>query len=207
MSSFDLVAVRGAVRFRGDYQNVLKFPDPDVNREIQATFGDFWRIVADVHQGWWDKLDTTKSTTANVAFIALPADCWRVQGVDIADGTDWVELRQVGVSDRNRFGGTATDKPEAYRLTARGVDLLPVPDTAYSLRFAYTPVPETLADGVAREWYTGWEEYVIEGTLFRLDKLAHRPHERGRDGGGRAALRRQRAPVAGAGVHPAPRVG
>lgn len=174
MTALNRADIRAAVRFRGDYQNVLKFPDADVNREIQSTFGDFWRIIADTHQGWWDKLDTSISTTANQAFVALPADCWRLQGLDLLDGSEYVELIQVGLEARNRFGTTAA-MPEAYRTSARGCELYATPDKVYGLRFHYTPVPDALADGTSREWFTDWEEYVIEGTLLRLDRRERKP--------------------------------
>lgn len=174
MSSLNRADIRNAIRFRGDYQNVLKFPDTDVNREIQTAFGAFWRLVDDVHQGWWDKEDTSRTTTNNVAFVAAPSDAYRIKAVDILDSSDYIELRQIGLSDRNKFG-SSTDMPEAYRLSVRGAELYPIPNATYSLRFIYTPVPDTLDDAVAREWYTGWEEYVIEATLLALDKRERRP--------------------------------
>ena len=173
MAAITLAQLRSTVRFRGDYQNVRKFPDADVNEVIQKAFGDFWQVVADAHQGYWDTLGNV-STTASTAYVALPSDAWRVQGVDRFDGTETIELLQVGLSDRNKFGATA-GTPRAYRTTARGLDLYPTPDAVYTLRVMYTPTAPLLQESQPREWYNGWEDYVIEGALFRLDERERRP--------------------------------
>lgn len=173
MAAIDLATIRGRVRFLGDYQNVQKFPNADVDKEIQTAFGAFYELVDDAHEGWWD-VATTGVTVSNQEYVALPADAWRVRGIDILDGGDYRELAQVGISDRNRFG-SATDMPDAYRLAARGAELYPTPNTAYTLRFTYAPKAPTLQEAQPREWYNGWEEYVIEATLLALDKREKRP--------------------------------
>lgn len=173
MSASTLADIRSEIRFRGDYQNVRKFPDDDVNKVIQKGFQAFWQIVADVHEGYWDTQGNV-TTTANVAYVALPSDCWRVQGVDRLDGGEYNELLQVGLSDRNKYGST-TSNPLAYRLTARGLDLYPTPDAAYTLRVMYTPTAPSLVESQPREWFNGWEEFVIEYALLKLDERERRP--------------------------------
>jgi hypothetical protein len=173
MALLDVPALRGVIRFRGDYQNVRKFPDADIDREIQSAFENFYQIVADTNQGWFDTT-VAAVTVANQAFVTTPADAWRVLGLDLLDGADYVELWQVGLSDRNRFG-TDTDQPVAYRLTARGADLYPTPNTTYTLRFVYTPRAPILLSAQQREWYNGWDDYVVEAVLLELDKREGKP--------------------------------
>lgn len=173
MTAIPRSTIRSTVRFRGDYTNVRKFPNTDLNREIQNAFDKFWRIVADTHQGWWDKQGSV-TTVASQAYIAAPADAWRVQAVDILRGSDYRPLAQVGIEARNRFGST-TGEPDAYRLSSRGLELYATPNAAYTLRVHYTPLPDTLDEDTEREWYTGWEDYVIEETLFQLDKRERKP--------------------------------
>lgn len=173
MALFTLKEIREAVRFRGDYKNVRAFPDADLNREIQQSFGKFYQLVAEVEEGWWDT-DTTITTMNGVPHVALPADVWRVQGVDLLDGGDFRTLRRVGRSDRNRFANTPAE-PEAYRLSARGVELMPTPNAEYTLRVLYIPIAPALEEDVAREWYNGWDEFVIAETLRKLDEREGRP--------------------------------
>lgn len=173
MTAIARSTIRDTVRFRGDYTNVRKFTPADLNREIQRAFDKFWRIVADTHQGWWDTQGTV-TTTINQAYVAAPTDSWRIQAVDILIGTEYVPLLQVGLEARNRYGSTAS-QPLGYRLSARGLELYPTPNLAYTLRVHYTPKPATLDESTLREWYTGWEDYIIEGVLFQLDKRERKP--------------------------------
>ncbi len=164
MATKTLAEILEIVRFRGDFRNVQRFPTANVNAEIQAAWTELYELVADTNEGYFDT-SATAATTAGTAFVAGPSDMWRVRGVDRLDGSDYIPLDQVGIDDRNRFGST-TDEPSAYRLTARGIDLYPTPGAIYTLRVTYTPTAPVLS--AAREYFNGWEEYVIYGALIRL---------------------------------------
>lgn len=173
MALFTLEQIRAVVRFRGDYQNVKKFPNADVNTEIQGAFGAFWELIADTHEGYWDTFASV-STVADQAYVAMPAGTWRVLGLDILEGDEYTQLAQIGVAERNRYG-SSTDQPLAYRLTARGADLYPTPNGVYTLRVVYTPSAPALQEAGAREWYNGWEDFVVTETLRRLDERERKP--------------------------------
>jgi hypothetical protein len=168
----DLDDIRAVVRFRGDYRNTVRFPAANIDTEIQAAFGELWELIADTNEGYWD-VTATVVTIASDDFVALPVDVWRVRKISRVDGSDFVPLVQVGIDHSDRYG-TATDKPRAFRLTARGADLYPTPDAIYTLRVAYTPRAPNLALEGQREYYNGWEEYVIYGALLRLTLNEHR---------------------------------
>lgn len=160
-----LAEIRSIVRFRGDFRNAIRFPDANVDTEIQAAFGEFYEIVVDANEGYYDTTGNV-ATTNGVGFVALPTTAWRVRGIDRLDGTDLIPLVRIGVNDRYRWT-TGPGEPDAFRLTARGADLYPTPDAIYTLAVTYTPVAPTL--GVtSREFYNGWEEYTIFGALIRL---------------------------------------
>lgn len=165
MASFSLAQILAAVRYRGDFRDTIRHPDSSVTVEIQAAFAEFYELVASVNEGYWDT-SATLSTVAGQGYVALPSDVWQVRGVDFLDGLDYRQLDQIGVSDRNRYSNT-NDEPVAFRLTARGADLFPTPNAIYTLRVTYTPSAPTLS--AARDFYNGWEEYVIFGALARLE--------------------------------------
>lgn len=173
MSALTLADIRGEVRFKGDYQNLRKFPNTDVDKVIQRQFDNFWRLVEETNQGWWDT-EGTITTVANQAYVALLADTWLVKAMDRSDSDGWVEMSQVGLNQRNRYANV-TGKPLSFRLTSRGAELYPTPDMAYTLRQTYTPKPPKLAESQPRDYYTGWEDYLITGTLLELDTRERRP--------------------------------
>lgn len=165
MATKTLAQIRSIVRFRGDFRNTVRLPDSAIDVEIQAAFGEGYELVADVNEGYFDTT-ATLSTVASQGFVALPSNAWRVRALDRLDGEDFCALEQVGIKDRNRYG-SSRDKPLAYRLTARGADLYPTPDAIYSLRLTHTPTAPTLG-ATPTEFYNGWEEYTVYGTLVRL---------------------------------------
>ncbi len=173
MAQVDRSTLRATIRFRGDYQNVRKFPNADVDREIQKSFGEFYELVDNAHQGYWDT-EADVVTIASQGYVALPGDAWRVLGIDRVDGDSTIAMDQIGPGERNRYGSTPGE-PCAYRLVARGANLYPTPDAVYTLRMTYTPTAPLLQDSVAREWYNGWEDYVIESTLIKLDSTQGKP--------------------------------
>lgn len=173
MSAISRATLRETIRNRGDYTNVRRFPASYINTELQSAFGKFYQLVAECNEGWWDTTGTAATVNAQ-AYVALPSDCWTVRAVDRLDGSDYVEMPQVGLSERNKFSSTS-GKPVAYRLTARGAELYPTPNAVYTLRVTYTPKAPDLEESATREWYNGWEDYVIEETLLQIDKREQRP--------------------------------
>ena len=157
--------IRTIVRNRGDFRNTVRFPNSVIDTEIQAAFDEFYAMVVEANEGYYDT-STTTPTVAAQAYVALPSGVWIVRAIDRLNGTEYDPLCRVGVKDRNRYGSTQSE-PLAYRLTARGADLYPTPNAIYTLRITYTPVAPTL-DSTQREFYNGWEEYAIFGALLRL---------------------------------------
>lgn len=174
MTALSRAEIRSTIRLRGDYTNVRRFPNDYLNTEIQTAFGHFWRIVDEAHQGWWDT-EGTVTTTASQAYVALPTDAKIVKGVDRLDGSEYEPLTQIGIADRHRFDSSGTGKPLAYRLSARGIELYKTPNTAYTLRVFYTPKPPALTENERREWFDGWEDFVIEKVLLELDDREKKP--------------------------------
>lgn len=155
----------GIVRFRGDMRNSVRFPDANLTTEIQAAFAEGYELVVKVNEGFYDTLANV-TTSAGVAFTALPSDTWIARAIDRLENGEYIPLPRVGIKDRNRYGVTQ-GKPCGHRLTARGIDLYPTPDAVYTLRVTYTPVAPTL-DTTPREFYNSWEEYAVFGALVRL---------------------------------------
>lgn len=173
MAAISRAKLRSTIRLRGDYTNARRFTAEYLNTELQTAFGHFWRIVDEAHQGWWDKDDTTV-TVIGQAYVALPADVKVIKGVDRLDGGEYCELMQIGLGDRNRFGG-GNAKPIAYRTSARGLELQQPADGVYTLRVTYTPKPPPLTEHEEREWFDGWEDFMIEKVLYELDSREQRP--------------------------------
>lgn len=178
MATISLSQMRDIIRFRGSYENSQKFTDARVNVEINAAWAELFEILVDSNEGYFDK-DSTTPTVASQAYVDLPADFWRLRGVDILIGGKYRALEQVGIEQRNDFQ-TSTGLPVAYRTIAGGargrVALYPTPSGVSTLRIVYTPTYTPLsADGDTVEAWNDWSEYIIAGALLRMDQREERP--------------------------------
>lgn len=157
--------INAIVRFRGDMRNTVRFPDVNLNGEIQAAFAEGYELIVQQNEGFYDTTGTV-ATAASTAFVALPSGCWIMRAMDRVEGSDNVPVPRIGIKDRNRYG-TTPGRPTAHRLSARGIELYPTPDAIYTLIVTYTPTAPIL-DSTQREFYNSWEEYAINGALVRL---------------------------------------
>jgi hypothetical protein len=178
MATATLAQIRSRTRFLGSFENSTKFTDALVNGEINAALAELYELLDDVHGGYFDT-DTTTPTVASQAYVDLPAAFWRLRGVDILIGGKYHALEQVGIEQRNDFQ-SSSGQPVAYRTIAGGtrgrIALYPTPSAVYTLRIVYTPTYTPLsADGDSFEYYNSYEDYVICGTLLRLDQREERP--------------------------------
>ena len=156
----DIISI---VRFRGDMRSSIRFPDANLTTEIQASWAELYQLIAQTNQGYWDTSGTIDTTPA-IGFAPTPNGTWVIRKVSRLNGTLYDPMDQVGVDEIDSFA--ATGKPLCFRPTERGIDLYPTPDAIYTLRFVYTPVAPQLDE--AREFFNGWEEFVIFGALIRL---------------------------------------
>ena len=81
---------------------------------------------------------------------------------------------QVGTDAHNR-GGNGNGRRLACRRSSRGIEFQRPADAVYTLKVLYTPKPPTLTESAGREWYDGWENYVIEKVLLELDSRERMP--------------------------------
>lgn len=173
MAQVSLASIRAVVRFRGDIPRSPKFTDTLVGTEIQAAWAELYELIEHTNEGWWDK-STNVTTASSVDFVGLPSDAWKVKAIDRQDGTEWCELNQIGIGDRNRYGATS-DEPLAFRLSARGVELFPTPDAVYTLRVTYTPNFTPLDETATVELHNAWDEYIVYSAMIRLAVRQEQP--------------------------------
>lgn len=171
MASVTLASILATVRVRGDFPSSPKFSDTNVGVEIQTAWAELHELIEECNEGYWDK-EGTVPTVANQAYVALPADAWKVKGVDILDGTEYAELAQVAIGQRNRYGQTK-DQPVAYRLSERGIELYPTPNAIYTLRVTYARVVTVLGSAVTIP--NDWHDFVIWSAILKLSTSEERP--------------------------------
>lgn len=92
-------------------------------------------MLASLDQGYFEE-NVDSTTSANVASYDLNQFAmWnRVRRVDILDGTDLVELRQITPEQIFDYNPMQTSTPRAFLFSGTQITLFPTPDKAYTLR-------------------------------------------------------------------------
>jgi len=95
--------------------------------------------------------ETTSSTVSGQSDYALPADFYKIRGVDAKlNGQNWLNLRPFNFNERNRyedFGawtllGIASVR---YRVMGTNIKFTPIPDSNIDYRLYYVPVATKLS--------------------------------------------------------------
>jgi hypothetical protein len=119
-------------------------------------------------------LTQTPDTTlaASVDEIALPADFYKLRGVDrLGTGGQWASLTPFSFAERNdRVGAMAAPGDGVrYRVQAGKVKLTPTDNTAGTYRIWYVPLmPELVADADVFDDRNMWSEYVVVDVAIKM---------------------------------------
>lgn len=183
MATVTLSTLRDRVRALGNYENSARFTSSFLNDQINAALGELYELIAETNEGYFDTTATT-TTVAGNANVTLPSDFLHLRGVDISIGGTWIELRQIGIQERNVYQNSG-GQPLAYRVSADvqsgssqrgGLVLYPTPSATYTIRFVYEPSRALLsADGDTIEDFNGWSDYIVTAALLRCDEREQRP--------------------------------
>lgn len=108
---------------------------------------------------------TTINTIAGTSDYALPADFFKLRGVDVVDSTvGSYPLKQLNWEDRHIANNTALTASNliGYVFYNNNLRLLPTPQDVKTLTVYYLPAaPVYVSDATTIDGVNGWETYVI----------------------------------------------
>ena len=178
MPAWTLLQLREAVRTKGDYPSSPVMTDAFVTQSINEALAELYELVSDQFQGHYDT-SSEVVTVAGTQTVNLPAAMLNLRALDWKRATDhYTPLRRISMTQSYAYQGRGL--PSAYMLyggTAPGtIRLFPVPSAVYTLRVTYEPLFTALAsDSDSFDFRNGWEEYVHQAALLRLDAREERP--------------------------------
>jgi len=111
---------------------------------------------------------TTINVTANTASYALPADFYKLDGVDMALDSSgrYLTLKPFQFQERNKFrsGLALTIAPYGqvfrYILVGTTIQFVPLPSQAATIQLWYTPEPVTVTFASSLQLPIGSDEYM-----------------------------------------------
>lgn len=106
-------------------------------------------------QRWsWSEIRATASTTASVAFVAVPSNFLDEDSLKITINSDYQPLSRKSYNELDAIdSGTDTGQPYWYAFYADQIRLYPIPDDTYTLTFSYVGSQTALsADADTNDW-------------------------------------------------------
>lgn len=173
-----LGAVRLAAQQRADMVNSDFVSRQEWNDYINHSYTELYDILVQVYADdyYMAAPYAFQTDNRNPGLYPLPADFYKLMGIDLALGTQpggsnpngWFTLRKFNFGSRNNYlyGNVPVSflglNGLRYRLEGNYVEFIPYPAQNQTIRLRYIPRPTTLlADSDILDGISGWDEYVV----------------------------------------------
>ena len=163
--------LRERVRNRADMTGSLFISEAELGDYVNASAQELYDVLVAAFQDYYLTLTSNSVLTTGQDSISLPADFYKLRGVDrLLDGaSEWQTVQPFSFAERNdrqgMVGLTAyayQDSGIRYRLQGSTVKFTPPDDCAGTYRVWYVPrMPVLTLDSDTFDGINGWEEYVV----------------------------------------------
>jgi len=172
-STVTLAVLVAAVRRRADMVGSTRRTDAEIGLEINRSAKE---LDGKMVSAWGERRRMTSAdvtTTAAVAYVALPSDFFRLVKVGWVSGGDVYRLEPMDLDDDWDLTGSWACESylPRYELRNEQLWLAPIPSSVETLRVHYIPVLPTITDSgtpVTFNGVHGWEDWVITDVAMKL---------------------------------------
>jgi len=162
-TTITLSALRDSVRQRADMMNSLFVSDAELNSYIQASYYELYDLLIQKYGDNYFVATPYTFSTTGAAQYALPADFYKLLGIDIKPSVSSVEafpMKSFTFAERDSadYNGCGP----RYRINGNNIWFTPLPSAGQTIQLWYIPratVP--VEDGDTIDGISGWEEYVV----------------------------------------------
>lgn len=172
MASVSLSTLRTRARTAADMTGSTFVSDAELNAFINSAADELYDLLVSKHQDQYTT-SSTFNTASGTEEYSLPADFYKLVGVDLQIDSDWRTLDPFNFRERNyernrsSFTGVDSDLPR-YWLRKDKLHLLPAPSSVLSAKLWYVPTRTQLTlDADTLDGVSGWEEYVVTDAAIR----------------------------------------
>jgi hypothetical protein len=152
--------------------------DMEFGAFVQDSAAELYDLLVRSYQDYY--LAVTADVVASTDAIPLPADFYKLRGVDLSLGGRWIALSAFSFQERNNRSGSGTplynyssDSGIRYRVQGSSLKLTPSENaTNQTFRVWYTPLmPALTLDADVFDDQNRWSEYiVVDAAIKALQK-------------------------------------
>ncbi len=145
--SITLSQLRSQARDLADMQNNEFISDSELNNYINFAIAELHDILIEAYGDEYFISYESGTTSANTADYDLPADFYKLKGVDMQlNGQDWVNIRKFNFNERNRNEDMGELFNIRYRIMGSQIKFSPIPDANIAYKIWYVPLATKLVD-------------------------------------------------------------
>lgn len=167
--SITLAELRSQARDRADMTNSNFVSDSELTAMINSSVAELHDIFIAGGESDYYLLSSTFSTVAGTETYALPTGFYKLRGVDVLSGSEWVSARPFNFNERNTSSFAASNVDFRYRMAGSNILLSPVPTNQVTVKLWYTPVATKLvADNDTLNDLNQFSEYVVVDAAIKM---------------------------------------
>lgn len=173
--SITLSELRTQCRQRADMESSDFVSDSELTSYINASIAELHDLMVQSYGADYFVSTHTFTTVPNTDSYALPADMYKLMGVDIQiSGNDYASLHMFNFNERNRYKGSTVRSilgaPDLrYRVVGSNILFSPAPDSAKIVKLWYVPVATKLAaDSDVYNDLNQYAEYVVVDVAMKM---------------------------------------
>lgn len=162
------------VRRRTDTQENQVVTDAEVTSYINLSQQELYGLLIQTYGADYALSSGSLTYTGSSNTVALPSDFFKLRGVDVLTGGQYVTIKPFNLEERNLLAnipnsiGAPWFSALRYRLSGNNLWIEPLPP-ACTVRLWYAPKLTALSAGTdALIGYNGWEEYTIVDASIKV---------------------------------------
>lgn len=172
--SITLAQLKSQARDRADMANSQFVSDSELVNYINGSIAELHDLLIAAYDNEYFITEYTFSTVSGTDSYALPADFYKLRGIDSRVGTDqWFTLQPFNFNERNSknelLSYLAYGNNFRYRIMGSDLVFSPVPQGVYNIKLWYIPVATKLSsDSDTLNDLNQFSEYVIVDAAIKM---------------------------------------
>ena len=172
--SITLAQLKSQARDRADMANSQFVSDSELVNYINGSIAELHDLLIAAYDNEYFITEYTFSTVSGTDSYALPADFYKLRGIDSRVGTDqWFTLQPFNFNERNSknelLSYLAYGNNFRYRIMGSNLVFSPVPQGVYNIKLWYIPVATKLSSNSdTLNDLNQFSEYVIVDAAIKM---------------------------------------
>ena len=151
-------------RQRADMENSEFVTDSELLYYVNNSYAELYDILVAKFEDYYVKNPPYEFTLAGNDYAAnLPADFYKLRGLDRQSGSDWYNLRLFQFEQRNdKLRGASPYESLRYRVYGSQIIISPSDQASGTYKVWYIPkFTPLVSDSDTVDGVNGWEEYIV----------------------------------------------